>query len=263
MPILSVQKIVRRFSGLTAVDDVSFDVEQGSIVGLIGPNGAGKTTMINLITGHFRPTSGEILFCGKSIVGRKPHQIAAEGIGRTFQQIRLFDQLSVVENVMVGMEMHLRSGYCAALFRTRPAIAEEAAARDEAIALLNHSYKDLSLMNGRRPSELPYADRRRVEIARALAIKPRLLLLDEPAAGMAPQEIKSLINDLKRIQSLGTTILLIEHKMRVIAGVTDKVIVLDYGKKIAEGSFEVIRRDRRVVEAYLGRAYADAGASPS
>jgi len=261
MNILSVQNLIRRFSGVTAVDDVSFDVEEGTIVGLIGPNGAGKTTMINLITGIFRPTSGDVQFCGKSIVGRKPHQIAREGIGRTFQQIRLFDHLSVVENVMIGMDTQLRTGYLGALLGLPGGAAEEEQTRLDAMSLLGHGYNGLESASGRSPAELPYADKRRLEIARALALKPRLLLLDEPAAGMAPQEIRSLIEDLRRISDKGTTILLIEHKMRVIEGVTDKVIVLDYGRKIAEGGFEQIRRDARVIEAYLGRGYANAAAS--
>lgn len=263
MSILSVRNLVRKFSGVTAVDDVSFEVEEGTIVGLIGPNGAGKTTMINLITGIFRPTAGDIQFCGESLVGRKAHQIARDGIGRTFQQIRLFDQLTVVENVMVGMDSALKTGYCAALFGFPSSAKEEAKTRSEAMALLGHGYNGLETASERSPAELPYADKRRLEIARALAIRPRLLLLDEPAAGMAPQEIRCLVDDLKRISDNGTTVLLVEHKMRVIEGVTDKVIVLDYGRKIAEGPFDQVRRDPRVVEAYLGRDYVDAAASAS
>ncbi|SDS47746.1 ABC transporter ATP-binding protein [Bradyrhizobium canariense] len=260
MALLSVRDLTQRFSGLTALDDVSFDVEEGAIVGLIGPNGAGKTTMINLITGICRPTSGDILFGGKSLVGRKPHQIARDGIGRTFQQIRLFDQLSVVENVMVGMDSHLRTSYGAAVLDLPSVAREEAKMRADALTLLAEGRGGLEAFSERRAGELPYADKRRLEIVRALATRPRLLLLDEPAAGMALQEIRNLVHDLLRIRSKGTTIILIEHKMRLIEGVTDKVIVLDYGRKIAEGSFDEIRRDARVIEAYLGRGYANAGA---
>lgn len=263
MAILSIRNLVQRFAGITAIDDVSFDIEQGSIVGLIGPNGAGKTTLINTVTGYYRPVSGEISFCGHSIVGRKPHQIARAGIARTFQQIRLFDRLSIIENVMVGMDTQLKTSYAGALFGSSFAAAEEKQARDEAKNLLAQIDSNLIGMNGRRPDELPYADKRRLEIARALALKPRMVLLDEPAAGMAPQEIRRLIHDLSQIRDSGTTVLLIEHKMKVIEGVTDKVVVLDYGRKIAEGSFDKVRQNQQVVEAYLGRGYANAGIAAS
>jgi ABC-type branched-subunit amino acid transport system ATPase component len=258
--ILELQNVVRRFSGITAVDDVTFSVEDGSIVGLIGPNGAGKTTLINLITGIFRPDAGDIRFCGKSILGMRPHQIARAGIGRTFQQIRLFDQLNVIDNVMIGMDPQLSTGYGAAVLGLSSVRAEELDGRRQALALLAKDGSGLRNHALRRASELPYADRRRLEIVRALANKPRLLLLDEPAAGMAPQEISALVEELKRIRDGGTTILLIEHKMRLIQGATDKVVVVDYGRKIAEGSFADVRRDQRVVEAYLGRSYANADA---
>jgi ABC-type branched-subunit amino acid transport system ATPase component len=259
MVLLSVRNLVQRFSGVTALDDVSFDIEEGTIVGLIGPNGAGKTTMINLITGICRPTSGDIVFCEKSLVGRKPHQIARDGVGRTFQQIRLFDQLSVIENVMVGMDARLQSSYGAVVLDLPSVRIEEAKIRSEAVRLLTEGRGGLETVSERQAKELPYADKRRLEIVRALANKPRLLLLDEPAAGMAQQEIRNLVNDLLRIRAQGTTIILIEHKMRLIEGVTDKVIVLDYGRKIAEGSFDRVRQDSRVIEAYLGRGYANAG----
>jgi ABC-type branched-subunit amino acid transport system ATPase component len=259
MSLLSVRNIVKKFNGVTALNGVSFNVEDGQILGVIGPNGSGKTTLLNLITGIFAPTSGQITFMGKSVIGRKPYEIARQGIGRTFQQIRLFDQLTVLENVLVGLDFHLDIGYGAAVLDSRKARAEEMRGRTQAKEILSRIRSNLEVDYGRRASELPYADKRRLEIARALATRPRLLLLDEPAAGMAPQEMRKLVDDLRQLNADGTAIILIEHKMRLIEGVTDRVVVLDYGEKIAEGRFEDIRRDKRVIEAYLGRDYANAG----
>jgi ABC-type branched-subunit amino acid transport system ATPase component len=261
--LLELRHVGKQFVGVKAVDDMSLTVEEGSIVGLIGPNGAGKTTIINLITGIFRPSSGDILFRGSSLVGKKPYQIARDGIGRTFQQIRLFDHLDVLDNVLIGMDPQLTSGYGATILSLPSVRNEEAARKEQALALLAADGGGLLKSAHRRPSELPYADKRRLEIIRALANKPSLLLLDEPAAGMAPQEIHSLIEDLQQVRKNGTTILLIEHKMRLIEGATDKVIVVDYGRKIAEGVFAEVRRDKRVIEAYLGRNYAVADAVAS
>lgn len=263
MSLLTVRNIVKKFDGVTALNDVSFNVEDGQIFGIIGPNGSGKTTLLNLITGIFLPSSGQISFMGESLVGGKPHEIARRGIGRTFQQIRLFDHLSVLENVLVGLDFQLDIGYGAAILDSRKARAEEMRGRIRAREILGWIRGNLDADQDRRASELPYADKRRLEIARALATRPRLLLLDEPAAGMAPQEMRNLVDDLKRLNAEGTAIILIEHKMRLIEGVTDRVVVLDYGEKIAEGRFEDIRRDKRVIEAYLGRDYANAGAAAS
>lgn len=255
--LLSVRNITRRFSGLTAIDDVSFDVQEGQVVGLIGPNGAGKTTMINVITGITTPTSGDVLLRGNSLVGLRPDAIARRGIGRTFQHIRLFNELSVVENVMVGLDTTLSYGYAAAVVGLARVGKAEESARSKALDILQRVDPTLRKRSELRASSLPYADKRRVEIARALALNPSLLLLDEPAAGMAPREIRSLAEDLKRLEGHGTALILIEHKMRLIEGVTQTVVVLDQGKKIFEGPFEKVRTDPDVVKAYLGGGYAD------
>jgi len=261
MPLLSVQKARRAFSGLVALDEVSFDVAPGEVVGLIGPNGAGKTTMINLITGLVAPTSGDILLRGRSLLGLKPHEIARRGIARTFQHIRLFDGMSVLENVLTGLDIHLKSGYFASAAGMPAVRREETAAQVEAAAMLAQVDPKLVVRRDQPAAALSYADKRRVEIARALAMKPALLLLDEPAAGMAPQEIQGLADDLRRLNTGGMAMIVIEHKMRLIEGVTDKVVVLDHGRKIFEGPFDQVRRNAGVVEAYLGRRYSDAGAT--
>lgn len=257
MPLLRIRDLTMRFSGLTALEDVSFDVEEGTIVGLIGPNGAGKTTLLNLITGITVPTSGDILLRDASLVGVKPHMIARRGVGRNFQHIRLFDQLTVLENVMLGMNQRMHASYLATVMGRPSVRREEQAARQEALEILAGVDSRLLAMHAMPSGQLPYADKRRLEIARALAMRPNLLLLDEPAAGMAPQEIERLAQDLRRINVAGMAVILIEHKMRLIEGVTDKVVVLDHGKKIFEGPFDVVRRNKEVVEAYLGRSYVD------
>lgn len=259
MTLLSVRNVSKNFDGVAALSDVTFHVQDGEVVGIIGPNGSGKTTLLNVITGIFPPSGGEILFRGSSLVGLKPHEIARRGIGRTFQQIRLFDHLSILDNVLVGLDHHLDIGYGATVLGLPRARREEARGAEEALGVLRRVRGGLHETPGRGAGELPYADKRRLEIARALATYPMLLLLDEPAAGMAPQEMRNLIDDLKHLNADGTSIVLIEHKMRLIEGVTDKVIVLDYGEKIFEGPFETVKRDSRVVEAYLGRGYAGAG----
>lgn len=261
MSLLSVRSVSKNFTGVAALSDVSLDVEEGEIVGVIGPNGSGKTTLLNVITGMFPPNGGDISFQGQSLVGRKPHEIAQLGIGRTFQQIRLFEELSVLENVLVGMDFHLCVGYGATVLGLSRVRNEEARGRTEALVVLGRVRSRFNEAPDRGAAELPYADKRRLEIARALAIRPRLLLLDEPAAGMAPQEMRDLVADLKRLNADGTAVILIEHKMRLIEGVTNRVIVLDYGQKIAEGPFDSVKKDKRVVEAYLGRGYASASAA--
>jgi ABC-type branched-subunit amino acid transport system ATPase component len=257
-PLLSVRGLTRRFSGVTALEDVSFDLHAGEIVGLIGPNGAGKTTLINLVTGIMPPSAGEVLLRGRSLAGVRPHRIARLGVARTFQHIRLFGHLSVLDNVMVGLDSGLKAGYLASLLGLARVRREEAAARERALALLARVAPQLVARADRPGSSLSYADKRRVEIARALALDPAVLLLDEPAAGMAPQEIHALGEDLKRLNGQGMAVVLIEHKMKLIEGVTDRVVVLDHGRKLVEGPFAEARRDPRVVEAYLGHAHAAA-----
>lgn len=256
--ILSVRNLAKHFDGLVAVDDVSFDVPGGSIVGIIGPNGSGKTTLINMITGVYVPNAGDVLFDGQSIAGRKSFEIARIGIARTFQNIRLFDELSVLENVMVGADAARGGAYFPALLGRGDELRREACAARDAMALLASFGDDLVRRAEVPAGSLPYADKRRVEIARALALRPRLLLLDEPAAGMSPDEIRTLVREIKGLAVGGLTVVLVEHKMRLIEGVTDSVIVLDHGKKIADAPFDRVRRQKNVIEAYLGRSYADA-----
>ncbi len=256
--ILSVRNLAKHFDGLVAVDDVSLDVPAGSIVGIIGPNGSGKTTLINMITGVYVPSAGDILFDGQSVAGRKSFEIARIGIARTFQNIRLFDDLSVLENVMVGADAARGGAYFSALLGLGTELRREADAARDAMALLASFSDDLVRRADVKAGTLPYADKRRLEIARALALRPRLLLLDEPAAGMSPDEIRTLVREIKGLAVGGLTVILVEHKMRLIEGVTDSVIVLDHGKKIADAPFDQIRRQKNVIEAYLGRSYADA-----
>jgi branched-chain amino acid transport system ATP-binding protein len=255
---LSVRNLTKHFDGVVAVDDVSFDVAAGSIVGIIGPNGSGKTTMINMITGVYVPDGGDILFEGRSIAGRKPFEIARTGIARTFQNIRLFDALSVLENVMVGADASRGGSYFPALLGTVAERRREDGARRDAVQLLASLGEDLAMRADMPAGNLPYADKRRLEIARALAMRPNLLLLDEPAAGMSPDEIRMLIREIQGLAGRGLTVVLVEHKMRLIEGVTDRVIVLDHGRKIADAAFDQVRRQKSVIEAYLGRSYADA-----
>ena len=263
--IIRARGVTKRFGGLLAVNKVDFDIPRGSIVSLIGPNGAGKTTFFNMITGFYTPTGGEITFDGKSIAwprGSKvkslpPHKVTSLGIGRTFQNIRLFSTMSVLDNVLVGLHVHLKSHWWDAVLRTPSQAREEYEAREEARRLL-----DLVGLREREHTwarNLPYGDQRRLEIARALGTKPKLLLLDEPTAGMNHAETASLTDFIRRLRSeLGLTILLIEHDMRVVMGISDRITVLDYGEVIAEGSPEEVRKNSRVVEAYLGRGAAEA-----
>ncbi len=260
-PLLSIRRLGRYFSGLVALDDVSFDVERNEIVGLIGPNGAGKTTLINLITGITTPSAGDVLLGGRSLVGMKPHRIAHLGIARTFQHIRLFTDMTVLQNVMLGLHMQMKAGYCASAFGWPTVAAEDRWAVAHAMEILDRVDPALAAVHATRCSELPYADKRRLEIARALATGPSLLLLDEPAAGMAPREIDRLTADLRKLKSEHIAVIVIEHKMKLIEGICDKVVVLDHGRKIFEGSFDVVRRDPAVVMAYLGKSYVDAAAA--
>jgi branched-chain amino acid transport system ATP-binding protein len=254
--LLEVDSVTLRFGGVVALDDVSFSIDKGEILGLIGPNGAGKTTCFNVTTGIYRPTSGEVRFEGVAISGRKRYSITQLGIARTFQNIRLFGAMTALENVMVGADAHHSSGVLSALFRLPKHRQEELEGHDLAIEWL--TFMGLQDKADEVANNLSYGDQRRLEIARALATNPKLLCLDEPAAGFNPAEKQALMELIRRIRDRGFTVLLIEHDMRLVMGVTDRLVVLEFGQKIAEGPPSAIRDNPAVIAAYLGVEEEDA-----
>jgi branched-chain amino acid transport system ATP-binding protein len=252
-PILTAENVTKVFGGLVAVEDITFEIPERGIVSIIGPNGAGKTTFFNMLTGLYRPTYGRISFNGRNVTGRRPDLIMKDGVARTFQNIRLFATMTALENVMVGQNSRMRAGLFGSIFRLPRVRREEKAVEEKARETLSY----VGIPEGQHEQmsvNLSYGDQRRLEIARALASDPKLLLLDEPTAGMNPQESAELTGFMRKLRDeRGLTILLIEHDMQVIMGVSERITVLDHGQQIAEGSPEEVRTNARVVEAYLGK----------
>jgi branched-chain amino acid transport system ATP-binding protein len=255
MAILVSKKVTKRFGGLEAVSKVDLEIKEHAIYSIIGPNGAGKTTFFNCVTGFYTPEEGEILFNGRNITGMSTDRVTRLGISRTYQNIRLFKNMTVVENILVGMHPHLKSGLLGAIFHDPRTMREEKAAVEEAVRLL--AYINLKGKGDLLAKNLPYGEQRRLEIGRALASKPALLLLDEPTAGMNPSETQDMVSFIRRLRDeLGITVLLIEHQMRVVMSISEQISVLDFGVKIAEGTPLEIQKNPHVVEAYLGRGAA-------